>query len=178
MKYFVFVMCLATSASVGHAASFDIHVGEEAVGVALSSSNSEAGPGVEIAALRNDDDDITVASGGVFVSGTRGVIEARLGAKAYAADLDNFEGYGLALGGQVSVPLAAGISINGGLYFGPSSLAFSDVDGYQEWYVGASFDVVENATLAAGVGSFEIETESGREVEVDDGFFVRMKLGF
>ncbi|MBL4827454.1 MAG: hypothetical protein JKY66_07030, partial [Spongiibacteraceae bacterium] len=84
------------------------------------------------------------------------------------------------LGGDASYPLGGGLAINAGLFYGPSPLAFSDIDRYREWYLSASFEVFENAILAAGIRSLDVELEFGNgfEIEIEDGAFVEMKLSF
>ena len=180
MKYLVIGLGLMTQFTIAHAASLNIRVADETVALALQSSNPDTGAAVEAGFVRNRDDDTTVVNAGLFVSGTgeRSGLVGRMGVKAYAADLNNQDGYGLALGGDVAYPFGAGISINGGLYFGPNELAFNDVDRYREWYLSASYEVFDNAKLAAGLGTLEIEPRSRNEIEISDGFFLEMNLSF
>jgi hypothetical protein len=128
--------------------------------------------------VHNDDNDSDLLSAGLFVNGSRQGFDGRLGGKAYYVDLSRDSGYGMALGGEISVPISQELKVNAGIYYGPSSLSFSDVDGYQEWFVRLNYRLFENARLGIGVISLEIDPERGQKVEVDDGLFIEMNLSF
>lgn len=178
MKHLVIAMGLLTPFSLAHAAGLDVRIGDDVVGIGLQSSLANEAAETELMLLRNDDKDTTLLSAGLFVTGDRGGIKGHLGVKAYGADLDWADGYGLALGGDLIFPLAAGIAIESGLFYGPEPLTASDLDNYQEWYIGASYEVFDNAKLAAGIGSLELETDNNVTVDVEDGVFVEMSLRF
>ena len=154
-----------------------IRVGQDAVSLYLE-PQATATNSAQLGLIYNDDDDITVLNGGLFANGDRQEIKGRLGGKFFYANLDGDSGYGVALGGEATVVLNSDISITGGLFLSPSSLSFSEVDGYEEWYVKARFQLFENGAVAAGVGSFQLEPERGRDFELDDGLFLEMILKY
>ncbi len=175
MKYLTGLVAALASSSV-LASGTTIRVGEDAVSLYLEPKPSPTNS-AQFALVHNNDDDITLGSVGLFANGQRQQLSGRLGGKAYYADLDSDSGYGLALGGDFSFALNPDLSLDAGLYYGPDSLSFSDVEGYEEWYVKLNLKVFDNATLGAGYGSFDIEPEAGnRDVEIDDGVFFEMKL--
>jgi len=178
MKKLTYALGLMLPFSMAEAGGLDIRVGDEAVAAKIHSADPDPGPATELGVVYNSDAEATVGTAGLFVTGSRGLVRGKVGAKAYAVDLDNQDGYGVALGADLKLPLEGGFAIQGGLYIGPDSLGAGDVDTYTEWYISASFEIIENASIAAGISSLEIETDFGQEVEVEDGFFLEMKLEF
>ena len=175
MKKITAVCALAFSSAV--MADATIRIGEDAVSLYLEPQAS-ATNSAQLALVHNADDDITVISGGLFANGERQQFKGRLGGKLYYADLDSDSGYGLALGGDIILAVNQDLSVIGGLYYGPSSISFSDADGYEEWFVKAKYQLFPNAALAAGYTSFEMEPEQGDDFDVDEGVFVEMTLSF
>ena len=175
MKVLLAISLLLSSVAVAN--EFTVRISEESVSLILDPQAS-ATNSVQLAFVHNDDESSSLLSGGFFANGSRDGFDGRLGGKAYYADLDNDSGYGFALGGEASVPLNPTLKVNAGLYYGPSSLAFSDIDSYQEWFVRVNYQVFDNARVGAGVGSLELEPDRGRDVEVDDGVFIEMNLRF
>ncbi|MEE8059316.1 MAG: YfaZ family outer membrane protein [Pseudomonadales bacterium] len=156
---------------------FTVRISEESVSLILD-PQVIAKNSVQFSFVHNDDESSDLISAGFFAHGSKESFDARLGGKAYYADLDNDSGYGITLGGEVFVPVNPQLKLNAGLYYGPSSLSFSDVDTFQEWFVGINYQVFDNASLGAGIGSLQLEPENGRDVDVDDGVFIEMKLSF
>lgn len=159
------------------ASDVTLRIGEDAVSLFLAPQASQT-HSAELGLVHNADDDITVVSGGLFANGQREQFSGRLGGKLYYTDLDSDSGYGIALGGDLTFTLTQDLSLIGGIYYGPSSISFSDVDGYEEWFVKARFQLFDNGALSAGYGSFELEPEEGNDFEVDDGLFLEMTLSF
>lgn len=178
MKKLVMAMGLMTPLSFTYAAGLDIRVGEDSIGFILGASDTNTESAAEAALFYNEDRDFTVLNAGLFVTGSKGKLAGRVGAKAFAADLDSIDGYGVALGADVTYPLSFNISVETGLYFAPGALTFGDFDRYRQWYVSASYSMFDNAKLAIGIGSLEIDDEFDNSIEVDDGAFFEMKLRF
>ncbi len=163
--------------SSSFANEFTIRISEETLSLYLEPVVSEQNA-MQLAFLHNDDEDSDLISFGYFASGGREDLYGRLGGKAYYADLDNDSGYGIALGGEMFFPIQSDLIINGGVYYGPSSLSFSDVDGYEEYFIRVNYQVLDNARVGAGYGSLDVEPEQGRDAEVEDGVFIEMNLTF
>lgn len=177
MKKYTAVLAFSALSSTVFASDATLRIGEDAVSVFLAPQATQT-HSAELGLVHNADDDITVLSGGLFANGQREQFSGRLGGKAYYTDLDGDSGYGIALGGDLTFTLSSDLSVIGGIYYGPSSISFSDVDGYEEWFVKARFQLFENGALGAGYGSFDLEPEEGRDIEVDDGLFLEMTLTF
>ena len=175
MKKITAVIALSVSSTV--MAEATIRVGEDAVSLFLAPQPTGTNS-AQLGLIYNDDLDTTMISGGLFANGAREQFKGRLGGKLYYVDLDGNSGYGLALGGDLTLALNQDMSLIGGAYYGPSSISFSDVDGYEEWYVKAQFQLFPNGALAVGYSSFELEPKRGKDVELDDGVFVEMSLSF
>lgn len=163
--------------SIANASEFTVRVSDDAVSFFLAPESTEDRSAL-LGLIHNDDENSDVLLAGLFVNGTRDKVSGRLGGKVYYANLNKVDGYGMALGGEATLPVALDLTVNAGIYYGPSSLSFSDVDGYEEWFVKASYQVFENAKLSAGVGSLEFEPERGKDIEMDDGIFIEMNLNF
>jgi hypothetical protein len=166
---------LLSSAAI--ADDLTVRIGEDALSLMFDPVATEKNS-VSFAFIHNDDEDTDLLSLGFFANGSKEHFDGRLGGKIYYADLNKGSGYGAALGGEMWLPLLPDLKLNAGLYYGPSSLSFSDVDKYQEWFLRLNYQVFENAKLGAGVGSLELEPDSGSDVEVEDGVFFEMSLSF
>lgn len=168
---------LSLLATIATASEFTVRISEESVSLYLAPKMSETNS-MLFNYVHNDDESSDLISAGLFANGSKQGFDARLGGKLYYADLHKDSGYGFALGGEVFVPINPELKVNAGIYYGPGSLSFSDVDGYQEWFLKLNYQVLDNARMGAGVGSLELEPEDGRDVDVDDGFFIEMNLSF
>lgn len=133
---------------------------------------------MQLGFLYNDDYDTFLLSAGLFANGQRDRFSGRLGAKAYYADLDDDAGPGMALGGDFSFAIRPDLSVNAGLFYGPDSLSFAEIEGYEEWFVRLHYQVFETAQLGVGYGSLEMEPEDKKDFELDEGLFFEMILQF
>lgn len=176
MKKMMGVLPLLAS-SVVLAGDATVRLSDDAVSLLIDPAAS-ATNSVQFGLLFNDDDDAYMLSGGLFANGQREALTGRLGAKAYYADLDEDSGYGIALGGDLNFQLSQELTLNAGLFYGPDALTFSDLDGYEEWFVRIHYRLFDTASLGAGYGSLEIESDDGVDIEVDEGLFFEMRLKF
>lgn len=176
MKKLISVLPLMASSLV-LANEATIRVSDDAVSLFLDPAAS-ATNSVQLGFLYNDDADSVVLSGGLFANGERDAFSGRLGGKLYYADLDADSGYGVALGGDFNFAITQNLSAHAGLFYGPDSLTFSDLDGYEEWYMRVNYRIFDTASVGLGYGSLEIENDDSIEFEVDEGVFVEMRLIF
>lgn len=176
MKKLITLLPLVAS-SIVMANEATIRVSDDAVSFYLDPAAS-ATNSVQLGFLYNDDADAILLSGGLFANGQRDRFSGRLGGKLYYADLDDDSGYGIALGGDFNYTITPMLSLHAGLFYGPDSLTFSDLEGYEEWYFRVNYKVFDTASIGAGYGSLEIEDDDDRDVEVDDGVFIEMRLTF
>ncbi|BFM08503.1 YfaZ family outer membrane protein [Halioxenophilus aromaticivorans] len=170
-------LCPSLFSTGALAKDVSLRVGEEAVWVAIDQQLNETHAS-QLGLVFNSDDDINIVSGGLFATGQREQFSGRLGAKVYYADLDGDNGYGISLGGDLVFAVLPQLDIISGLYFGPSSISFSDVDRYEEWFIKARYQMFESGALTGGYGTLALKPDDGKDVKVDDGFFVEMSLRF
>jgi hypothetical protein len=177
MKLLITVVFVFFSSLAAAADEFSLRLSEDSLSLILDpeASNSNS---FQVAFIHNDDNKSDLLSAGLFANGSRDGFSGRLGGKAYYADLDNDSGYGVALGGEIYLPINPDLQLNTGIYYGPGSLSFSDIDGYQEFFVRMNYQVFDNTRLGVGYISLELEPEKRRDVDVDDGFFVEMNFSF
>lgn len=173
------VLSLSTTATSSLALASDatLRIGEEALSLYLSPQASQT-HSTELGLVYNSKADVTVLNGGLFANGQREQFSGRLGGKLYYANLDGDSGFGVALGGDLNFALSQDLSLNGGIYFGPPSISFSDVDRYSEWFLKARYQVLDNGAISGGYGSFKLEPKKGRDFTVDKSLFIEMTLSF
>ncbi len=177
MKLLVAIVLVVFSSVVSAANEFSLRISEESLSFMFDPQASETNS-FQFAYVHNDDNNSDLLNAGFFANGSRESFDGRLGGKAYYADLDNDSGYGFALGGEVYIPLGAELKLNAGAYYGPSSLAFSDIDGYEEYFIKVNYQVFDNARVGLGLVSLKLEPENNQKVEVDNGVFIEMNLSF
>lgn len=176
MKKVLGLLFVAAS-SIASADFTTIRISDHAVSFNIEPVPSETNS-MQAGFLYNDDLDSFMLNGGFFANGQREQFSGRLGVKAYYADLDVDAGGGLALGGDFVFTITPELFVNAGLFFSPSSLSFSDIEGYEEWFVRATYHVFEAAKVGVGYGSLDLEPEGKKDFELDDGFFFEMSLQF
>lgn len=170
------------SASWVSANELTIRLSDEAVSAYLDPAPS-ATNSVQLGAIYNDEADGFLLSGGLFANGQQQAIKGRLGGKLYYADTDgdvgSDSGYGVALGGDFNYAINPRLNVNAGAFVGPSVLTFSDLDGYEEYFVRVNYKVFDTARIGVGYGSLDLEPEDGaKDIEMEDGFFVEMNMQF
>lgn len=134
---------------------------------------------VELGGSHNRDDDRSLIDAGVFVFSPRSELQGQVGVKLFYTDLDRHEdGYGLAFGGDGQLQLNSNLSLYAGAYYSPSATAFSDIEGYRQFFVGASLALFENALVSLGFSDLHIKSERRNKVEIEDGLQLKMRLKF
>lgn len=107
---------------------------------------------------------------------------AGLGFRAIGWDSErgNVDGGAVGLGGfaTVNVPDAPGLSFTGGLHYAPSILAFGDSEDMTSLELRANYRVIRNAEVFAGYRYLNTDLENRRDIHLDEGVLVGMKLFF
>lgn len=161
------------------ASDLSFEFSDDTAGVFLNADSPDGKASVELGARHNDDDEVELYNFGFYANGQRGRLQGRVGVKGYYADFDRFEGPGLAFGLDLTIPSSDIFSLVAGIYYGPSSTAFDDMDGYREWKLGAQLMLFENSALEFGVSDTELEIEDVRgDADFQDGAYVKLKLLF
>ena len=167
------LLCLSTAASAGGLA---FRISDDSFGLSLASDISPQSS-LQFDALHQDDD-ATLLAAGVYANGQRGSLMGRVGAKLIGVEGGDsgFDGGTLALGGDVRLPLNDVLFWRAGVYVGPESASFDDVEGYVEWSTSLEINIFQNSAIQLGYGSMEFDAEGGGEFEFDDGAFIRLQL--
>lgn len=107
---------------------------------------------------------------------------AGLGFRAIGWDSErgNVDGGAVGLGGfaTVNVPDAPGLSFTGGLHYAPSILSFGDSEDMTSLELRANYRVIRNAEVFAGYRYLNTDLENRRDIHLDEGVIVGMKLFF
>ena len=105
---------------------------------------------------------------------------AGLGFRAIGWDTDRLDGGAVGLGGfaTVNIPDAPGLSFTGGLHYAPSILAFGDSEDMTSLELRANYRVIRNAEIFAGYRYLNTDLENRRDINLDEGVIVGMKLFF
>lgn len=152
-----------------------------------SSTFGYGGADIGFGAFINENDDI-VGSGSILVSGSSAgdvrALHFGVGAKVYAGiierPVDNQEGGGLAIGGQIryvfpaSTPLA--VLFEG--FVAPEVVSISDFDGIREYRVALELEVTPSARAYIGYRNLEIELNNGVDIEIDDHAHAGVRFSF
>ena len=178
MKQLSLAVFFGVISSVAGASGFSLGVSDDAVDASINLAPIGDHGAVELRWLHNASKDRDVLSAGFFVNGQRAELSGRLGVKGYWAEVKKDDGYGFALGGDFSLAVNDVVSLLASGYWGPSSLSFSDVEGYKEWAVGANISVFENAIVTLTYGSIKIDTNRYDDKTVDDGLKIGLKLNY
>jgi hypothetical protein len=172
------MLSAAVAAPAVCADGFQLRLGDDIVEASYTAFIRDGNSSITGSWLHNSDADVDLLSGGFFVHGDRREVAGKVGIKAYYADLDRDDGYGLALGGDGTFRFSDIISLNAGIYIGPDALSFSDVEDYFEWFVGVDLNVLQNAVVTVGYRETEIDTKRRNDVEVEDGPYIGLHLKF
>lgn len=152
---------------------------DDVAGLSFNANSPDGKASVEIGANHNEDDDVEIYNAGFYANGQRGRLQGRVGVKGFYADLDGFEGPGLAFGIDLKVPTSDVFSLVASYFYGPSSTSFDDMDGYRDWKIGAQLMLFENSALEFGLSDIEVQVEDVRgDYDFQDGAYVELKLLF
>ncbi|CAH0990584.1 hypothetical protein SIN8267_00678 [Sinobacterium norvegicum] len=125
-----------------------------------------------------EEDNGSVFSGGLYAKGQEGMFSAKLGGRVFYADLDNGDGYGMALGGTGALHFTHQFRVEAGLHYAPSILSFSDIEGMTDAEIRAVFQVVPNASVSVGYRDASAKVEKYGREEIFKGFFFGMNMSF
>lgn len=177
-KQLALAACFSAVSSMAGANGLSLGVSDDVVDASLNVAPMGDQGSMELRWLHNDRKDRDVLSAGFFVNGNRAEFSGRLGVKGFWAEVNHDDGYGIALGGDLSLAVNNTVSLLASGYWGPGSLSFSDVEGYTEWAVGANISVFENASVSLTYGSIKVDTERYDDKSVDDGLKIGLKLNY
>ena len=183
MRLRIFLAALTAGFSGAVAAdSIDINLNDDSI-QAIYASNWRTAE-LNFGLLTNTDTDDWAASMGLLALGEKQTGSSRmtggLGGKLYLADVRNEDLLALGLGGEFrAFPGNGPFGFGGYLYYAPNVV--TAMDGERFWEAGArvEFEMVRNsASLYLGYRKMRADLDSGRDVTVDSGFNVGVKITF
>ena len=148
----------------------------------IDATNSSVGVNYLAEALVNDDDDSSAFNLGIMKTGrlNNQNIVGGLGAKFMYLDTDADNNFALALGGMLSFafPSLPDTRLVTELFYAPSVTTTDDLDNVVDFNLRLEYQLFENGNIYGGVRLLQVENEFNTEFEIDDGFFVGIKLSF
>lgn len=179
---FLFVALLVSSAS--SAEEINIQLGNdtarfmyitEAFGQDFGRLELEAG------FLYNDNND-TLVNAGLLVRGESVSVPiiVAIGARAYVADIADYDIGVLAIGGDLLLAPEAWGGFGAGIYFytAPGIVSFGDADDLTEYGAYVNFQVTPQARVALGYQKIEVSIINVGDIEIDEGAYFRLNLSF
>ena len=128
------------------------------------------------------EDDIDIASAGIYGGGRQGEIGAFIGAKAFWLNADGPDGQGIALGGALSYELFPRVTVEANAHYAPSVTSYKDIDSYQEWGLRLTLQVLPAANLFVGFRDINVDVEAGddhsKEIDIMRGGYGGFTLYF
>lgn len=128
------------------------------------------------------EDDIDVASAGIYGGGRQGDAGAFIGAKAFWLNADGPDGQGIAIGGALSYELLPRVTVEANAHYAPSVTSYKDIHSYQEWGLRLTLQVLPAANLFAGFRDINVEVDSGpghtEEIDIMRGGYAGITLYF
>lgn len=173
------LLMLAVLSAPAFANDLSFQFSDDVAGLSFNATSPDGKASVGFGADHNEDDDVEIYNAGFYVNGQRGRLEGRVGVKGFYADLDGAEGPGMSFGFDLKIPSSDVFSFVMSYFYGPSTTAFDDMDGYRDWRVGAQLMLFENSALEFGVSDIEVEVEDVRgDYDFQDGPYVKLQLLF
>jgi len=147
----------------------------------IDATNSSSGVNYLAEALLNDEDG-SVFNLGVMKTGrlnNQNVIGG-LGVKFMYLDTDADNYLALSLGGSLSFafPNLPDTRLVTELFYAPSVTTTDDLDNVVDFNLRLEYQLFENGNIYGGVRLLQVENEFDVEHEIDDGFFIGIKLSY
>lgn len=179
-KILVAGMCasLMFAAASANAASVDAEVGEHFTNLGFGLGDTTPGFGLTGNWTHNDDNG-DVAGLGLGYNVPFGPFMATAGGKGlYLGPKNNDDGYAVAVGGGLQLPVARMFSLYGDYYYSPDSLS-SGVNDYTEASAGLRLSPIPNIMVNVGYRYMMMTGKDGvRDSAVADGPYVGGALSF
>lgn len=127
------------------------------------------------------EDDIDIASAGIYGGGRQGEVGAFIGAKAFWINADGPDGQGIAVGGALSYELLPRLTVEANIHYAPSVTSYKDIDNYQEWGARLTYQVLPSANVFAGFRDINVDVEKhghSEQIDVVRGGYAGITLYF
>lgn len=182
MKKYLALAAFTLTSTTALANDLYLDVSSDAFHGRIDATNSSSGINYLAEALINDDEDASVFNLGIMKTGrlnNQNVIGG-LGVKFMYLDTDADSYLALALGGSLSFgfPAIPDTRLVTELFYAPSVTTTDDLDNVVDFNLRLEYQLFENGNIYGGVRLLQVENEFDVETEIDDGFFVGIKLSF
>ena len=191
MKRLSAILALALLAAVpARAEQFDLNVSSDSFRAALDGPLSRLFEGskgaYDLGLLVNHegDDDAFAAHGAFLLTGNAGAqdadVTAGVGVRAQYLNLEDDNGGGLALGGQVEVRFPGferfGFSAYG--WYQPEVLSLGKVEEQTEWAASVDYKILKDAAIYVGYRELRADIENAGSHTLDEGAHFGLRLNF
>lgn len=169
---------LALASSAANAIGISGEVGKKYTNVGVGFGTESSGLAVTANYAHNDDKG-DVAGLGLGFNVPLGPFMGTVGGKGlYLNPKDGDEGYAVAVGGGLKLPVSDSFSIFGNYYYSPDSLS-SGVKDYQEASAGVNWTIMRPVTLTGGYRYIGLKGKNGdRDKSIADGPYVGVSASF
>jgi len=103
-----------------------------------------------------------------------------LGARAYAAEVQNYSVGAIAIGGDLlfNPEIWGGVGLGANYYVAPGVVAFRDAKDLQEYGLYLSYQITQQARVALGYRVIDVEINNVGNIELDKGGYFGLNLSF
>ncbi|MFK5915386.1 MAG: YfaZ family outer membrane protein [Woeseiaceae bacterium] len=103
-----------------------------------------------------------------------------IGARAYIAQLTNYDVAAIAIGGDLllSPESWGGFGLGAYYYTAPGVVAFQDAENLTEYGIYANFQITPQARIVGGFKNITTSIVNGPDVEIDNGAYFGINLSF
>lgn len=116
-----------------------------------------------------------IISGDVFVNGSEGIIDFRMGGKLYYIKGKKVEGHGISIGGDITVNFTEKFYADAGAFYAPDIINGGDFDSYIEANTSVGFKPSNNAKIYVG---YKYTAASQEKVKDDYEPYQGIVIGF
>jgi len=99
-----------------------------------------------------------------------------LGARAFFLDVENVDGYGVALGGGGSLALIEKVSLSGELFYAPDIITGGDFDHTRDISLRLNYQLIDNGAVFIGYRDFEVD--AGPDVDIYQDPYLGIRFSF
>jgi len=136
---------------------------------------------MEAGVLYTEDSDY-LANFGLLVRGESVSVPmiVSLGARAYAAEVQNYSVGAIAIGGDLlfNPEIWGGVGLGANYYVAPGVVAFRDAKDLQEYGLYLSYQITQQARVALGYRVIDVGINNVGNIELDKGGYFGLNLSF
>lgn len=179
---------LAAAPLAVQAETLDLSLGGDSVAAALNGPlrNARSNAAYDLGFLYSDDRDADLkqAHAGLLVTGDAGArgakVNAGLGLRAVAADLEPGSGGAVNLGGrfELRLPDFNRLGFTGSVWYAPEIISFGDFESNLEYSLLVDYQVIREAAIFAGYREVRYDIEDHGEDRADDSLIAGLRLQF